>query len=357
MVYLANFKLPFHLFADAAAGLGCASHLAQWDNNKKCYLPIAWKSHLFGPSERNLSQIHAELFSIIHGLTSHPFLCSFSTIIVHNDCRSLSYLLKYKDNSAKLERFLIILQSYNLYFLWEPSNSPNIKLVDFFSRVYGTKMNEKPKRRRLKKEDDYNIPDMNFPQITLFSFPEIEKLITKKLFNQRCCPPDQKETKGEHLKLWEDIEICDITETRDYIKYLEETVEKPPMAFRANEYRTIKQDIELATQHANGFQRIGPGRQVFPGLENGLEPPQHVLKTATSIKVDDNYIKIQTQYHYFPEIEEYPDVFQKDDHVDLSSKIGWPDTTSNNIGSFQSQPNVGSPRRHSPDESQQSQLT
>ena len=180
-------------------------------------------------------------------------------------------------------------------------------------------MNEKPKRRRLKKEDDYDIPDMNFPQITLFSFPEIEKLITKKLFNQRCCPPDQKETKGEHLKLWEDIEICDITETRDYIKYLEETVEKPPMAFRANEYRTIKEDIALATQHANGFQRIGPGRQVFPGLENGLEPPQHVLKTATSTKVDDNYIKIQTQYHYFPEIEEYPDVFQRDDHVDLSS--------------------------------------
>ena len=90
------------------------------------------------------------------------------------------------------------------------------------------------------------------------------------------------------------------------------------------EYKEIKKEIELSVQHANGFQRKSSGQSTLPGLESGLDPPQTVSKLDTPIIVNEDYVKIQTKYHYFPEIEEYPHIFHSDEHVDISSEISQP---------------------------------
>ena len=205
-VYMCNFSKPIHVFTDAAQGKSISYHICQLDSIRKRWLPLAWGSHKLSDAQKNFSQPEAELLAIVWAINSQAYFLAWSKIICHTDCRSLTFLLKFAETCAKINRWQLLLNSFNIHFFWEPNSTGGIKIADVMSRQpVKKKINSRPKQEEI---DD--LPVVNWvgkPMMTL----EETKLKLQPLLNRS--QPASKERIGRIEEHWSGIEPIEFTDT------------------------------------------------------------------------------------------------------------------------------------------------
>ena len=187
VVYMADFNKPMHLFTDAAMGQFLGYHISQFNEKLGKYTPIAWGSHKFNKNEQAMSQPEAELFAIVFAITQESLLLGFSKIIVHTDCKSLTYLFRFARICSKLTRWQLILSSFDLEIYFETSDSIGIIISDMLSRRPGKRITN----RRPKLDEINQLPKINLSNKPHVTFQEAKDEITKQLNKM---PPLSPET-------------------------------------------------------------------------------------------------------------------------------------------------------------------
>ena len=187
IIYMPDFNKPMHLFTDAAQGQYLGYHISQWNEIKNKFVPIAWGSHKFNKHEQSMSQPEAELYAIIYAVIQESLLLGFSKIIVHTDCRSLTYLFRFAKICSKLNRWQLILNSFDLEIYFESSESIGIMMADMLSRRPGKRITN----RRPKIQEIEELPRMDLRYKPKISFQEAKEEITKELNK---LPPITQET-------------------------------------------------------------------------------------------------------------------------------------------------------------------
>ena len=177
VIHMPDFNQSMHLFTDAAQGQYSGYHISQYKQAIQKFVPIAWGSHKFSKNEQSMSQPEAELFAIIHAVTQESLLLGFSKVIVHTDCKSLTYLFRFSKICSKLTRWQLILSSYDLDIYFEPSDSIGIKLSDMLSRRPGKRItNRKPKIQEIEQ-----LPNVKLTQKSNLTLKEAQQEILKQL--------------------------------------------------------------------------------------------------------------------------------------------------------------------------------
>ena len=177
VVFMPDFNQKMHLFTDAAMGQYLGYHISQYKPSLKKFVPIAWGSHKFSASEKSMSQPEAELFAIVHALIQESLLLGFSRVVVHTDCKSLTYLFRFAKICSKLTRWQLILASYDLEVYFEPSTSVGIQISDLLSRRPEKRMtNRKPKPSEIEE-----LPNIPFQEGTNLTFQQAKEVIVKHL--------------------------------------------------------------------------------------------------------------------------------------------------------------------------------
>ena len=184
VVYLPDFNQSFHLYTDAAMGQYLGYHISQYKPSLKKYVPISWGSHKFNSNEQTMSQPESELFAIVYAVMQESLLLCFSKIIVHTDCKSLTYLFRFSKICSKLTRWQIILASYDLEIYFEPSESIGIVLSDILSRRPGKRM----MNRTPKIEEIAQLPTVDFSDQPQIPFSKVKQKIEKVLENHKLTP-------------------------------------------------------------------------------------------------------------------------------------------------------------------------
>lgn len=103
---------PFWLFTDASA-IAVGACLAQMaDDGTEC--PIAFASHRFTPAQMKWSTIEREAFGVIWGLKKFDTWVFGAKIFVVSDHNPLAYLTQASPQGAKLIRWALALQRYDV---------------------------------------------------------------------------------------------------------------------------------------------------------------------------------------------------------------------------------------------------
>jgi hypothetical protein len=78
--------------------------------------PVAYFSQKFTATQQRWSTIEREAYAVIASLEKFHNLIFSSTIVVFSDHNPLSYIVNCSTKSAKLMRWSLALQEYNLVF-------------------------------------------------------------------------------------------------------------------------------------------------------------------------------------------------------------------------------------------------
>src|SRR5690606_28723393 len=103
---------PFYICTDASAFAAGACLAQRNDENKE--QPIAFASKKFSDSEKNWSTIEREAFAVIWALKPFDTWIFGSKIYIISDHNPLSYLTNSAPNNAKLVRWALALQRYDI---------------------------------------------------------------------------------------------------------------------------------------------------------------------------------------------------------------------------------------------------
>ena len=186
VIHMPDFNKPMHLFTDAAMSQYLGYHISQYNENLKKFVPVAWGSHKFNKNEQSMSQPEAELFAIVYAVINESLLLGFSKIICHTDCRSLTYLFRFSKICSKLNRWQLLLNSFNIDIYFEPSTSIGIIMADMLSR----RPEQRPTNRRPKLHEIEELPKIKWKQKTTLTFQQAREEITKEFKN---LPPISQE--------------------------------------------------------------------------------------------------------------------------------------------------------------------
>ena len=118
------------------------------------------------------------MFAIIYALTQESLLLSFSKIILHTDCKSLTFLFRFNKVCSKLNRWQLILNSYDIEICFEPSQSIGIMVADLLTRRGGPRQKV---TRRPKKEEIEELPTITLPTKSIKPLEEVKLHIDKEL--------------------------------------------------------------------------------------------------------------------------------------------------------------------------------
>ena len=112
-----DFSKDFGIYIDASqvAIGGC---LVQWSDGKE--LPIAFASMKLTESQTKWSPIEREAYALIWNQNKYRSWICLSNIIVFSDHNPLTYLTEVAPKSAKLTRWALALQEFNLDFRYHP---------------------------------------------------------------------------------------------------------------------------------------------------------------------------------------------------------------------------------------------
>ena len=223
IIYMPDFNKPMHLFTDAAQGQYLGYHISQWNELKNKFVPIAWGSHKFNKHEQSMSQPEAELYAIIYAVIQESLLLGFSKIIAHTDCRSLTYLFRFAKICSKLNRWQLILNSFDLEIYFESSESIGIIMADMLSRRPGKRVTN----RRPKIQEIEELPKVDLRHKPKLSFQEAKEEINKEL-----------------------NKLPSIT--HDTIKYFQEKY--TPMVIRPEDLECNKAIVDRITQSADKIE-------------------------------------------------------------------------------------------------------
>jgi hypothetical protein len=103
---------PFYIFVDASL-LACAASLNQSDDDDN-YRPIAFVSKKFSPAETRYSCIEREAYAVVFAMQKFDLIIFGSKIILFSDHNPLQYIVTGSVKSAKLTRWALSLQRYDL---------------------------------------------------------------------------------------------------------------------------------------------------------------------------------------------------------------------------------------------------
>jgi hypothetical protein len=126
-----DFTKDFGLLVDASsAAVGCC--LIQWteEGGEK---PISFASMKLSETQTRWSTIEREAFAVIWALKRFRSWVFLSRIIVFSDHNPLSFLTEAAPKSAKLARWALALQEFNIDFRYLPG--PRNIAADFLSRI------------------------------------------------------------------------------------------------------------------------------------------------------------------------------------------------------------------------------
>ena len=178
VTYLPNFNQNFHLFTDGAQGQYIAWHISQWRDEVKKFVPISWGSHKLSQQEKSMSQTETEMFAIVYAITQESLLLSFSKIIIHTDCRSLTFMMRFSKICTKINRWQLLLSSYDINICFESSKSIGIMLADMLTRRDGLRHRV---TRRPKLHEIEELPAIKLPEKSIQPFQKIKKYIEIEL--------------------------------------------------------------------------------------------------------------------------------------------------------------------------------
>ena len=126
-----DFTKEFGLSVDASAtAVGCC--LFQW-NKEGQEKPIAFASLKLTNTQMHWSTIEREAFAVIWALKRFRSWIFLSKIIIYSDHNPLSYLTDASPKSAKLTRWALALQEFNVDFRYRPGRQNTV--ADFLSRL------------------------------------------------------------------------------------------------------------------------------------------------------------------------------------------------------------------------------
>ncbi|RVW58956.1 Retrovirus-related Pol polyprotein from transposon opus [Vitis vinifera] len=106
-----NWKLPFEVMCDAS-DLAMGAVLGQREDGKPYVIYYASKT--LNEAQRNYTTIEKELLAVVFALDKFRAYLVGSSIVVFTDHSALKYLLTKQDAKARLIRWILLLQEFNL---------------------------------------------------------------------------------------------------------------------------------------------------------------------------------------------------------------------------------------------------
>jgi hypothetical protein len=105
-------ELPYAIYTDASK-LGISSILIQVDESGKT-LVVSTASRVLAPVERRYSTCEQELLAVVYALQKFRIYVLGHPITVYSDNKALSFLKKYNLTSARVTRWVMQLQEFDL---------------------------------------------------------------------------------------------------------------------------------------------------------------------------------------------------------------------------------------------------
>ena len=106
-----NWQLPFEVMYDAS-DFATGAVLGQRDDGKPYVIHYASKT--LNEAQRNYTTIEKELLAVVFALDKFLVYLMGSFIVVFTDHSTLKYLLTKQDAKARLIRWILLLQEFNL---------------------------------------------------------------------------------------------------------------------------------------------------------------------------------------------------------------------------------------------------
>ena len=132
-LHIKDWSLPFNIFSDANE-YSVAGALSQTDKlgNER---PIAFFSKKLNSTQRAWSTIEKEAFAVLEALKRFESYVFGHEIHVYSDHNPLSYLTASAPNSAKLLRWSLALQNFNIKFHYKAGSSDAMAVPDGLTRL------------------------------------------------------------------------------------------------------------------------------------------------------------------------------------------------------------------------------
>ena len=106
-----NWKLPFEVMCDAS-DFAIGAVLGQRDDGKPYVIYYASKT--LNKAQRNYTTKEKELLAVVFALDKFRAYLVGSFIVVFNDHSALKYLLTKQDAKARMIRWILLLQEFNI---------------------------------------------------------------------------------------------------------------------------------------------------------------------------------------------------------------------------------------------------
>ena len=128
---IVDFNKPFNLFVDAS-DYAIAGILTQTDDQGK-EKPIAFASHKLSDTQKAWATVEKEAYAALWSLQKYRSWVFGAAVTVHSDHNPLTYLTDSAPKSAKLMRWALALQEFNVTFKYKPGK--NNVAADCLSRL------------------------------------------------------------------------------------------------------------------------------------------------------------------------------------------------------------------------------
>ena len=128
-----DWNKPFDIYTDAS-DIAIAGVLSQTDSQGN-HRPISFFSKKLNDTQRKWSTIEREAFAVLESLNRFKSFVFGYEIHIYSDHNPLSYLTESAPKSAKLLRWSLALQNFNVCFHYKAGNSSAMAAPDCLSRL------------------------------------------------------------------------------------------------------------------------------------------------------------------------------------------------------------------------------
>ncbi len=132
-LHVIDWNKPFNIYSDASDNT-IAGTLSQTDENG-AERPISFFSRKLSDSQRSWSTIEREAYAVLENLNHYRHWIFGYPIHVYSDHNPLSFLIDSASKSAKLLRWSLALQAYNIIFHYKSGKSEAMSAPDCLSRM------------------------------------------------------------------------------------------------------------------------------------------------------------------------------------------------------------------------------